>query len=315
MRATTTPSPDPFAERRKVQVGIDAELIALVEAAFSLRIARPHALVGGEEAAVWKVEANGTNWVVRVSPAWRLLEDLEKVYHVVVDVARLLPEVPAPLHGKVGTRVIAYQGHPVSIHPFVDGDPLDRNDPAQRAAAARLLARLHAALAGRGRNLGAATEPFASTSDDPPALRDPDLDFWLAALPNQPWHRSLIHGDYYPRNLLWANDRITGVLDWDELVADYREQEVAWSIWEFCQNDGGTGLNLSAAIQFLDDYVGAGGTVANGFGHDAARFIRRRMRRECRAALAARTRGEPFDAAYFEAEVTAFANLRGLSLA
>jgi homoserine kinase type II len=307
-------STDPFAERRKVHVPIDLALTRRLEEAFGLQIERHRALSGGEESAVWKVEAGGKYWVVRISPAWRVPADLERVYDIVARIARSLPEVPAPLQAKDGNRVIDVNGHPVSIHPFVDGDFIDSNDPVQRVSAARCLARLHGALADQTWGATPAGAIPAATGSDPPTLQDPDLDAWLEELPSQAWHRSLIHGDFYPRNILWANERIAGVLDWDELVADYREQEVAWSMWEFCQNDAGTRLNMMAAREYLDAFAEAGGTVAHGFGRDAAKFIRRRLRQECRSALVARARGEPFDSAYFAAEVTAFANLKGMSL-
>ena len=149
---------------------------------------------------------------------------------------------------------------------------------------------------------------------DPPDLTDPKLDRWLDDLSRLGLARDLIHGDVYPRNILWHAGRIAALVDWDELAVDWREQEVAWTTWEFCQDDSGTTLDLPAAAGFLAAYVEAGGVVEPGFAVRAASFIRRRLRTECRAALAAQANGRPFDADYLAAERAAFANLRGMNL-
>src|SRR6185437_15239420 len=97
----------------------------------------------------------------------------------------------------------------VTIWPFVPGRHLDRDNPAERAAAAGLLARLHrAALAVRSRG------PRPIDRDAPPARPDPTLAALPADLPRGP-----VHGDFYRRNILVDGDRLA-LLDWDEVRLD-----------------------------------------------------------------------------------------------
>ena len=311
--ATANEAPDPCADAVKVQRGIDAPLRALLLDAFGLDIADPVPVHGGEEAATWKVTADGAAWIVRISPTWRTVAELEWVYDVVGHVARVVPEVPMPRRTRHSTWTVTIDGHTVTVHPFVAGSRLDWLDSLQREAAATLLARVHRAFeAWPGRRERPGGQPLRPVDfvTDPSALADLDLDRWLEDLPRFGLACDLIHRDVYPRNLLWRDSRIAALVDWDELAVDWREQEVAWTIWEFCQDEAGTDLDLPAAARLLAAYEQAGGVVAPGFAALAASCIRRRLRIECVVALVARAAGRPFDAHYLAAGLAAFANLR-----
>ena len=42
-------------------------------------------------------------------------------------------------------------------------------------------------------------------------------------------HRTLVHGDYWPGNLLWQRGRLTGVVDWEEPRLGDPSRDVATS--------------------------------------------------------------------------------------
>lgn len=305
--------PDPYAEAIKVRREVDGPIRDLIEREFGLRVASPTAVHGGEESAAWRVTADGSDWLVRISPLWRTVAELEWVYAVVAHVARLVPEVPLPRQTRRGRWTTAINGHLVTVHPFVTGRLLDRHDPSQRAAVAELLACVHRALGswpGSRDRPGGHPLRVTPVVTDPPELIDLDLDRWLGDLPGTGLARGLIHGDVYPRNLLWCDGRIQALVDWDELAVDWREQEVAWTAWELCHDAPGINFDRPAAAAFFAAYLEAGGVVSPGFGQRSTQFIRRRLRAECRSALAAQAAGRPFDTEYYASEVAAFANLR-----
>ena len=123
-----------------------------------------------------------------------------------------VPEVVTPLAALDGSTFEETNGTVVSVLPFVEGAPLDREDEEQRLEVARLLARLH--WVGR---------VWKRPRPDRPAFADLDLEqnawwdvrivemppvlerayerssAWLAAAP---WlTRGAVHGDVYRGNL------------------------------------------------------------------------------------------------------------------
>ena len=105
---------------------------------------------------------------------------------MIAHAAERLPEAVPPLAADDGETVFLFDGHPISLSPFVEGDWLDREDLDQVQASARLLARLHAAMADwRGGPRPPSSQANPGTwdpNDDPPELRDPALDGWWASI-------------------------------------------------------------------------------------------------------------------------------------
>jgi Ser/Thr protein kinase RdoA (MazF antagonist) len=64
----------------------------------------------------------------------------------------------------------------------------------------------------------------------------------------------ITHGDYYWRNILMADGRITGVLDWDEAITSWIEYEVANATWEFARDDPRARMHDHRVHLFLDAY-------------------------------------------------------------
>jgi aminoglycoside phosphotransferase (APT) family kinase protein len=96
---------------------------------------------------------------------------------------------------------------------------------------------------------------------DPPALDDPlQRAVWDAVVAD--WPRvsanmepdSLLHGDYWPANLLWHRNRLVGVVDWEQPRLGDRAVDVAT-----CRGDVAVLFGPEAARLFLDDYERASG--------------------------------------------------------
>lgn len=100
----------------------------------------------------------------------------------------------------------------ILVLDFVDGATDLPPDPG--GAMADVLARIHAA--------GLASLPTLPAREDPlPALleRFPDAPGLAAALSGRgPWRgpAALLHGDFWPGNLLWREGEIVAVLDWED---------------------------------------------------------------------------------------------------
>src|SRR5262249_17468378 len=238
-------------------------------------------LVGlGDECLLWHV-TEPRSVVVRVAPRWRSAAELAWAYRVAAALQVHVPEVVTPL----STRILDWRGHPVTIWPYVPGRQLSRDDPAHRAAAAALLARLHIAAfavekpgprppSGPG---GPAEWPRSRCA---PKLTDPALDSVLtqrgrawAAIEDAP--RGPVHGDFYRRNIHVHEGRLA-IVDWDEASVDVLAAELAWAVWEF--GHSGHEMDVHRAAAFLADYRRAGGPP---YPQDLiVPWIRARLRRE-----------------------------------
>jgi len=118
---------------------------------------------------------------------------------------------------------------------------LDLAERREREAAAAL-ARLHAALAdwrGPPRPKPSPWAPANWPADgDPAALVDRELDRRLAGLRERLPRpgRDLIHGDFFPGNLVWSEGAVAAVIDWYEARTDAPTVELASALWEFARD-------------------------------------------------------------------------------
>lgn len=93
------------------------------------------------------------------------------------------------------------------------------------------------------------------------AARLREFRAWIggrAAAPHPPL-TGIIHGDYYPSNLLGDGATITGVIDWDECRPEWLVYELARATWEFCSAAGT--LSPQRAQRFIQAYREQGGPV------------------------------------------------------
>ena len=296
---------------------LPAELHSGVEAGYKLSINAATKLVGlGDECDVWRTDTSKGTLVVRISPSWRTKVQLEWSHSLLAFVATQLPEAIAPLAGSNGTTAFMWQEHPVSVYPWVEGEQLRREDRRACDAAAGLLGRLHNAMLLWPEGLMRTVREFTPMEREPtPDLKDPDLDEQLSELFRQPEAvRGPIHGDYYPRNLICRDQRIVGVIDWDDSRIDLLAQELAWAVWEFAQDPSEADLHVEHARRFLAAYRRAGGPVPSDENRYIVPLIRKRLREEVDQAEAWVARGAAIDREYTNREIEAFHKLRGVNI-
>lgn len=101
-------------------------------------------LDGGEEATVYRLDSGAGTVVLHISPAWRSHDELAWVHRLIQHVKPHVPEAVAPL-GAPGETIIEHEWQCAALYPFVEGTPLDREDPRQREHAAQCLAAIHRA--------------------------------------------------------------------------------------------------------------------------------------------------------------------------
>jgi Ser/Thr protein kinase RdoA (MazF antagonist) len=295
---------------------LPAALRADVAAAYRVPLAESMKIVAlGDECDIWRLDTPRGRLAIRVSPRWRSQAELSRCHSLLAFVATRVPEAVAPLVTVHGTTTIEWEGRPVSVFPWVEGEPLARERPHLRDAAARLLARLHKAMLvwpEAGVLSGQAT-PVTQPRHAELVAPDPDATL-LEVYRSRDLVRGPIHGDYYPRNLICQEERIMGVIDWDDSHHDLLAQELAWAVWEFTQHESDVSLDLEAARRFLAAYGDEGGPVPRNEHRLLIALIRKRLREEISQALAAAARGEAIDDAYTNREIAAFQKLRELDL-
>ena len=87
-----------------------------------------------------------------------------------------------------------------------------------------------------------------------PQLWERAIEFWRAGPPNE--KPVFLHGDFHPCNVLWHNDRISGVVDWVNACRGPRGVDVA-----HCRTNLAMMFGVESADAFKDAYLEiAGGT-------------------------------------------------------
>jgi aminoglycoside phosphotransferase (APT) family kinase protein len=189
-------------------------------------------LVGGVSAQVTALEVEDRAGDPRtVVVRWHGPVDLTHNPHIAADEFRLLQLVraagvpaPAPYYYDESGAILST---PYLVVEYVEGTP--EFDPADMPAflqqCAAILARIHG-VPGVATDLGFLprhVERLGALLAAPPAQPDASLEegriraalaaAWPLAARNAP---ALLHGDYWPGNLLWRAGRLAAVLDWED---------------------------------------------------------------------------------------------------
>ena len=255
-------------------------------------------LDGGEECRVLRLRGASGDYVLHVYPSWRTRDELEWVHGIVAHVARTVPEAVGPVRTDAGSLIPSRDGMLV-LSPHVPGSHLDREDARQRAAAARLLARIHRATmdwSGPGRPSSGPGRPTL-TVPVPEDLRDAALDAWWEEEGRRTEPVAPIHGDYYRRNLLWWNGEISGVVDWSETRVSPLGLELAGAMFELCRR-ADRSLPRRRAQAFLSSYREGGGPVPVDAVEELLPFMRAWIREDALTSIA------------WEGQVTDYARLQ-----
>jgi Ser/Thr protein kinase RdoA (MazF antagonist) len=248
------------------------ELVRAVAARYGLELSGPvERLEGGHENDLLLVRDTSRPYVIRVEAGRADPRGLEWEHALVTALAERIPEVVTPLAAEDRSTFFVHHGHAVSLLPFVEGSPADRERDWE--AAARLLGRLHAAAAhmelpprpGQPSLYERDWSPPPRRQEAPAALVEARARIeyelrraaeWLrrTQLPRGP-----IHGDYYRGNVLVSDARVVGVVDWRESHVDAWAYELANGVWEFCKT--GDDFARDRGERFAAAYRSEGGVV------------------------------------------------------
>jgi homoserine kinase type II len=168
---------------------------------------------------------------------------------------------PLPVKAKSGAQWSMLNGRPAAILTFLEGLSLRRPEPQHCAAAGAALAGLHEA--GRGFVLKRAN---ALSLDGWRALADatlPNADSVQRGLAKlisaslgeleSHWPRDLpaglIHADLFPDNVLFMNDRVSGLIDFYFACDDFYAYDLAVMLNAWCfETDGGYNVTKGKSL-------------------------------------------------------------------
>ena len=290
---------------------VDEDAVSLCEAAarhFDLDLTPSAWLAGGDEALVLKATGGGSVFVLHASPDRLSREELLWAHSVAQHAARSVPQAISPIE-RHGTTLCRWRNRSVALYPFVDGDLVKRTDPLQQLAAARALAKVHVALLdwnGGPRPNADANRGEAISSQ---VMSDTGLDSWWERTRGASLH-SVIHGDFYQRNLIARGSEIVGIIDWHDCTIAPLALELAGAAFEFSRDEN-HGLDVGRARGFTAAYRAAGGPVPT---HDLAslgQFMRMWLRRDVALNLLC---GTDLSDPYIARQIAAFRNLADLDL-
>ena len=219
-------------------------LAGAAERHFGLRLRLGDRLEGGFANHVFRVESDVGPLALRASHPPVDLDDLGWEHRVTGLLSARVPEVAAPLEAPDGSTWALHQGWALTLLPFAAGGPADRDDEAHRLAAARLLGRLHAAAAELAvpprprvralRNLDwPPVRDFPETFDrgEIERARARAMETVAAIAASRPLREHVVHGDFFPGNVLVADGRVTGLVDWEEAHVGWATFELANAVW------------------------------------------------------------------------------------
>jgi aminoglycoside phosphotransferase (APT) family kinase protein len=159
-------------------------------------------------------------------------------------------------------------GAPTIVMSRLPGRPLlaPRDLPDYLGQMAEALERLHslpvdafAFLPDQRVYVERALQPDRRPSGDPlhVAVWDTALARWSRVAAGTQ-RLAVLHGDYWPGNLLWRRERLVGIVDWEQPRLGDPTKDVAT-----CRGDLSILFGLRAADAFLQAYLNAGGSVDN----------------------------------------------------
>jgi homoserine kinase type II len=175
-------------------------------------------------------------------------EELPFYLNLMAHLAREGVEVPAPVPDRTGALFSHLNGRPAGLVTRIDGSPVESPSNAECAAVGSALARLHIAsqtyrarLTNRRgpawwRQAARAVRPFITDAQNE-LLQDEvrfQTGFAKAKLP-----KGAIHGDLFCDNVLFADGRVAGIIDFGFAATDFFAYDLAIAVNDWCI-DGST---------------------------------------------------------------------------
>lgn len=226
-------------------------------------------LEGGYANDLFRVTADGRDLVLRIKHPPISEEDTAWEHRLVSRLARALPEVQAPLPTTEGGTWFMLDDRVAWLVPFIGAAPADKTREQHRIAAARAFGRLHHAGADLDLGPRPRLEPLREI-DWPPLVVPPELEPWGEVIAQgREWaiayvarvdadrrpRTGLTHGDFFPGNVLIADDDVLAVIDWEEAQTDWLTWDLASAAGSFCE------AGDAPMQRFVSAYRAAGGTA------------------------------------------------------
>ncbi len=170
-------------------------------------------------------------------------DELPFYLNLMAHLARAGVECPAPEADRTGALFSMLNGKPASLVTRVDGEPMLAPDPVHCAAVGAALARLHIASATyrarltnrRGpswwRQAARAVRPFLGPDQN--SLLAAELKF-LTGFAKVRMPRGAIHGDLFCDNVLFVDDRVSGIIDFGFAATDFLAYDLAITVNDWC---------------------------------------------------------------------------------
>lgn len=178
-------------------------------------------------------------------------DELPFYLNLMAHLARAGVEVPAPAPDRTGALFSRLNGRPAGLVRRIDGAPVDHPTRDHCASVGNALARLHVASQSyrprltnrRGpawwRQAARAVRPFITPEQDELLAGEVKFQtgFGKGKLP-----KGAIHGDLFCDNVLFAGDRVAGIIDFGFAATDFFAYDLAIAVNDWCVTGGSDGV-------------------------------------------------------------------------
>jgi len=189
-------------------------------------------------------------------------DELPFYLNLMAHLARAGAAVPAPAPDRTGALFSLLCGKPAGLVDRIDGTPHLAPTAGDCGAVGESLAKMHVAALGyrarlanrRGpawwRQAARAVQPFLS----PPQaeLLAAELRF-QTGMTRLRLPKAAIHGDLFRDNVLFAGDRVAGIVDFGFAATDFLAYDLAIAVNDWC-NDAGSELDAARTDAFIGAY-------------------------------------------------------------
>lgn len=177
-------------------------------------------------------------------------DELPFYLNLMAHLARAGVQVPAPLPDRTGALFSHLNGRPAGLVSRIEGAPIETPSITECAAAGEALARLHRASLGYRARLTnrrgpawwrqAARAVRAYITPEQNALLSAEVKFQTGfgkvKLP-----KGAIHGDLFCDNVLFAGERVAGIIDFGFAATDFFAYDLAIAVNDWCVLDASDG--------------------------------------------------------------------------
>lgn len=187
-------------------------------------------------------------------------DELPFYLNLMAHLARFGVEVPAPAPDRTGALFSVLNGRPAGLVARIDGAPVTSPSEAACAAVGAALARLHLAAQRyrprltnrRGpawwRQAARAVRPFISDAQNELLQGEVKFQtgFGRGTLP-----KGAIHGDLFCDNVLFADGRVAGIIDFGFAATDFFAYDLAIAVNDWCIGDDAIGTLDAARMKAM----------------------------------------------------------------